>query len=188
MKIKALALAGLLASSPLYAADYVIDTAGAHASINFKISHLGYSFVLGRFNQFGGNFSYDASNPNASTINLNIDVNSIDSNHAERDKHLRSADFLEVDKYPEASFVSTSFTDLGDNKAKLAGDLTLKGVTKPIEIDVVKIGEGEDPWGGYRVGFAGTTALALKDFGIDYNLGPAAEMVMMDLHIEGVRQ
>ena len=188
MKFKSLALAAALASSPLYAANYVIDTAGAHASVNFKLSHLGYSYVLGRFNTFAGEFSYDAAAPQDSSISLTIDTTSLDSNHAERDKHLRSDDFLSVENYPEASFVSTSFEDLGDNKAKLVGDLTLRGVTKSIEIDVTKVGEGTDPWGGYRVGFEGTTALALKDYGIDYNLGPAAEMVYMDLHIEGVRQ
>lgn len=188
MKLKALAFASLMASSPVFAADYVIDTAGAHASINFKINHLGYSFVIGRFNTFAGDFSYDAAQPDASTINLTIDATSLDSNHAERDKHLRSADFLDVETYPEASFVSTSFKDLGDNKAMLMGDLTLRGVTKPIQIDVTKVGEGQDPWGGYRVGFEGTTALTLKDYGIDYNLGPAAETVYMDLHIEGVKK
>lgn len=188
MKLKALAFASLMATSPVFAADYVIDTAGAHASINFKINHLGYSFVIGRFNTFAGDFSYDAAQPDASMINLTIDATSLDSNHAERDKHLRSADFLDVETYPQASFVSTSFKDLGDNKAMLMGDLTLRGVTKPIEIDVTKVGEGEDPWGGYRVGFEGTTALKLKDYGIDYNLGPAAETVYMDLHIEGVKK
>lgn len=188
MKFKSIALAAALLASPVYAADYVVDTQGAHASINFRISHLGYSYVLGRFNQFSGNFSYDAANPNASTVSIEIDPASVDTNHAERDKHVRSADFLDVAKYPQASFVSTAYVDNGDGTATLSGDLTLKGVTKAIDIAVNKVGEGSDPWGGYRAGFEGTTELQLKDFGFDYNLGPAAETIYMDLVIEGVRQ
>ena len=119
---------------------------------------------------------------------MNIDPSSIDSNHAERDKHLRGEDFLNVKKYPQAGFVSTSFNETGNGKAVLKGDLTLHGVTKPIVIDVEHIGHGKDPWGGYRRGFAGKTTLTLKDFGINYDLGPASREVEMFLSIEGIRQ
>lgn len=186
--ISGLALAGLLATTTsLQAADYVIDTKGAHASINFRINHLGASWLLGRFNDFKGDFSYDSANPDASVVNVEIDTKSIDSNHAERDKHLRSEDFLNVAKFPKASFASTSFKSNGNGTAALTGDLTLHGVTKSITIDVTKVGEGKDPWGGYRAGFEGTTELKLKDFGINYNLGPLSETVYMDLHVEGIR-
>ncbi|WP_372739269.1 YceI family protein [Neptunomonas sp.] len=178
----------VLASSPLYAADYVIDTKGAHASIEFRISHLGIGFVTGRFNKFEGQFSYDAEQPNDSSITVDIDTSSIDSNHAERDKHIRSGDFLDVKTYPTAKFVSTQYSDNGDGSATLTGDLTLHGVTKPVVIDVSKIGEGNDPWGGFRVGFEGSTEIKMKDFGIDYNLGPAAETMYLDLTLEGVKQ
>ena len=170
------------------AADYVIDTQHAHAFIQFKIKHLGYSWLIGRFNKFDGEFSYDAKNPKASKVVVNIDPSSIDSNHAERDKHLRSKDFLDVEKFPTAKFVSTSFTPKGKNKAVLKGKLTLHGVTKAISINVSHIGEGKDPWGGYRSGFAGKTALTLADFGINYNLGPASRSVEMFLSIEGIRK
>ena len=178
----------VLASSPLYAADYVIDTKGAHAAIEFRISHLGIGFVTGRFNKFEGQFSYDAEQPNDSSITVDIDTSSIDSNHAERDKHIRSGDFLDVKTYPTAKFVSTQYSDNGDGSATLTGDLTLHGVTKPVVIDVSKIGEGNDPWGGFRVGFEGSTEIKMKDFGIDYNLGPAAETMYLDLTLEGVKQ
>lgn len=178
----------MLAAGPLYAADYVIDTKGAHAGIEFKISHLGISWLKGRFNTFDGNFSYDPAKPEDSKITVNIDVASIDSNHAERDKHLRSADFLETDKYPKAQFVSTAYKDNGDGTAALMGDLTLHGVTKHVTIAVTKMGEGNDPWGGYRVGFEGTAELKLKDFGIDYNLGPASETLYLELFVEGIRK
>lgn len=178
----------IVSSSSAVAADYVIDTAKAHAFIQFKIKHLGYSWLHGRFNKFDGKFSYDEKNPSASKIVVNIDPASIDSNHAERDKHLRGKDFLNVSKYKTAKFVSTSFTDKGNGKAELKGDLTLHGVTKPITIDVEHVGHGNDPWGGYRYGFEGTTSFALKDFGIDYNLGPASKEVDLRLSIEGIRK
>ncbi len=176
-----------LASTQVVADDYVIDSAGAHASINFKINHLGYSWLTGRFNDFSGNFSYDPYQPEASKVMVEINTASLDSNHAERDKHLRSDDFLSTDKFPTASFTSTDVAVVGEGMS-LTGDLTLHGVTKPVVIEVEKIGAGQDPWGGYRVGFAGTTTIALKDFGIDYNLGPASTHAELELHIEGIRQ
>ena len=179
-----------LTASQALAADYVIDTKGAHAAINFKIKHLGYSWLTGRFNTFSGDFSYDPADVAASSINVTIDTTSIDSNHAERDKHLRGSDFLEVSKYPEAKFVSKSITDIDDDGEEfdVVGDLTLHGVTKEITIEVEKIGEGKDPWGGYRVGFEGETTIMLKDFGIDYDLGPASRSVELELHVEGIKQ
>lgn len=170
------------------AADYVIDTKGAHAAINFKIPHLGYSWLTGRFNNFSGEFSYDPEQPEKASISLTVDTASIDSNHAERDKHLRDKDFLHTGKFPEAGFVSTSYEENQDGSGTLQGNLTLRGITKPISISVQKVGAGNDPWGGYRQGFSGTTNLVLKDFGIDFNLGPASREVTLELHIEGIRK
>lgn len=170
------------------AADYVIDTKGAHAFIQFRIKHLGYSWLSGRFNNFDGTFSYDEAKPNASKVEVNIKTASIDSNHAERDKHLRGKDFLNVDKFPEASFVSTGYKDNGDNTATLSGKLTLHGVTRPVDIAITQIGHGFDPWGGYRRGFEGTTTLKLADYNIDYDLGPASREVELTLSVEGIRQ
>ena len=189
MKKLMTALAFTAMMSPLAnAADYAIDTKGAHAFINFKIKHLGYSWLTGRFNTFEGDFSYDANQPNAAKITVNIDATSFDSNHAERDKHIRSADFLDVSKYPTAKFVSTKIVDKGDNKLEVMGDLTLHGVTKPVTIAANKIGEGKDPWGGYRAGFSGTTTIRLGDFGIPEKLGPASRNVELELHVEGIRK
>ncbi|MFD3396499.1 YceI family protein [Alteromonas macleodii] len=187
MKKLTLALAAALSLSTANAADYVIDSKGAHASINFKIQHLGYSWLTGRFNDFKGTFSYDDAAPSAAKIMVTIDTDSIDSNHAERDKHLKSDDFLNVDDFPEAKFVSTKIVDKGNGMMDVMGDFTLHGVTKPITIEAKKIGEGKDPWGGYRAGFMGTTTIALKDYGIDYDLGPASQTVELELHVEGVK-
>ena len=168
------------------AADYVIDTKGAHASVNFKVSHLGYSFIKGRFNQFDGQFSFDPANVAASKITVNVDTTSLDSNHAERDKHIRSSDFIDASKFSTATFTSTSVVDKGDGKLAVNGDLNLHGVTKPITIDAEFIGAGKDPWGGERAGFYGTTRLELADF--DIQVMGDSSYVDMELHVEGVKQ
>ncbi|TMP52211.1 MULTISPECIES: YceI family protein [unclassified Pseudoalteromonas] len=185
----ALSAAMFMTATHASAADYVIDTKGAHAFVNFKIKHLGYSWLHGRFNTFDGQFNYDPKNPNASQISVNIDTASLDSNHAERDKHLRGGDFLNVSKYPQASFKSTAIKfDQDGEEATVTGEFTLHGITKTISFEIDKIGEGKDPWGGYRVGFEGETSLKLADYGIDYDLGPASTHVDIGLFIEGIRQ
>ncbi len=175
-------------SGSLQADEYVLDTKGTHAFIQFKIKHLGYSWILGRFNTFDGKFSYDEKNPETAKVTINIDPASIDSNHAERDKHLRGKDFLDVEKFPTATFVSTAFINKGDNKAELKGNLTLHGITKPVTLNVDQIGHGKDPWGGYRRGFSATTVLTLKDFDIDYDLGPSSSEVELFISVEGIRE
>ncbi len=187
--LPALALAAAL-SLPAFApaAEYVFDTEGAHIFIQFRIQHLGYSWLYGRFNDFDGKFTYDEENPAANKVEVVINTASIDSNHAERDKHLRGKDFLDVRKFPQARFVSTGFETKGDGQALLSGDFTLHGVTRPIVIDVEHIGQGDDPWGGYRAGFFGTTTLKLADFGITRDLGPASQEVELMLSVEGIRQ
>ena len=193
MKLKLLftaTLIALAAAVPAQAENYVMDTAKAHAFIEFKVKHLGYSWLIGRFNTFEGTFSFDDTNPKANKAQVTINVASLDSNHAERDKHLRSADFFDVANYPSASFVSTGFEDRGNGKGVLHGKFTLRGVTKQIAIDVSQIGTGPDPWGGYRRGFEGTTTLHLSDYNMTKAviLGPAAENVELYLSIEGIRK
>lgn len=193
MKIKqrsiaTLALSSALAALPLAAtaADYVVDVDGAHASVNFQVSHLGYSFINGRFNDFEGEFSYDADNLAASKISMTVNTASLDSNHAERDKHLTGSRFINASKFPEASFTSTKVTDLGNGNFTVEGDMTLYGTTKSIMIDAAFIGEGKDPWGGYRAGFEGTTRLELADFGIP--VVGASSYVDLEIQVEGIRQ
>jgi polyisoprenoid-binding protein YceI len=178
----------LVISGNLFAEDYVIDKEGAHAFIQFKISHLGYSWLWGRFNDFDGTFSYDEKNKAASKIAVTVKTNSVDSNHAERDKHLRGDDFLEVKKFPEATFVSTSYVEGEKGKATLKGNLTLHGVTKEVVVTIDSIGAGKDPWGGYRRGFEGKTRIALKDYGITKNLGPASAELELIISLEGIRK
>ena len=184
-----IALGGLMAlSGSVFAADYAIDKEDQHAFINFKTGHMDFSMLHGRFNDFDGSFSWDPAKPEASKVEVTINTASVDSNHAERDKHLRTADFLNVDKHPQATFVSTDVEVTGENTAKVTGDFTFNGVTKPVVIDAVFIGEGEDPWGGYRAGFEGTTSIKLADYNVSMDLGPASAVVELDLTIEGVRK
>ncbi len=174
---------------PLLAAEtYVIDTKGMHASINFEIPHLGYSLLTGRFNRFSGKFTYDREYPSASSVSVVIETGSVDSNHAERDKHLRGKDFLNSKKYPEATFVSSSFSENDSGTIEMTGDFTLNGVSRPLMIHLRKIGEGEDPWGGYRMGFSGKTSFLLTDFGIMKSLGEHSKEVVLLLNVEGVRE
>ena len=186
--LAALVLGSALMGGQAMAADYAIDKQGQHAFVNFKISHLGYSWLYGTFKDFDGTFSYDAANPEASNVNVTLKTASVDTNHAERDKHLRSADFLNVSKHDTATFESTSVKSTGEGTADVTGNLTLNGVTKPVVIAAKFIGEGKDPWGGYRAGFEGTTTLKLKDFDITKDLGPASETVELIISVEGIRQ
>jgi len=171
------------AAAPSVAAEYDIDP--SHSFVQFRASHLGFSWVVGRFNEFSGSFEYDANGPaEAQSAQVDINVQSLDSNHAERDRHLLSDDFLSADEYPDARFESTSFA--GDpSGGVLDGNLTLHGTTRPVQITLSFIGEGEDPWGGYRAGFEGRSTITGKDFGIEHR---AVSDIELDLFIEGIRK
>lgn len=184
-----LGLAGGVAHADDHSGTYAFDTEGAHQFITFKISHLGYSWLYGRFNDFDGEFVYDAENPENSSVSVIIDTASVDSNHAERDEHLRSDDFLHVGEYPQATFKSTRIV-LDDDKgeADIIGELTLRGVTREVTLEAEMLGHGEDPWGGYRMGFEAETELRLKDFGIPMDLGPDAQTVELEISVEGIKQ
>lgn len=179
-------VAGVNASE--HSGTYAFDTKGKHQFVTFKISHLGYSWLYGRFNDFDGEFVYDAENPENSTVNVTIDTASVDSNHGERDKHLRSEDFLFVNDFPQATFKSTSVKMDDEDEAEITGDFTLRGVTREITLDVEMLGHGDDPWGGYRMGFEAETELKLADFEIPTNLGKASETVEITISVEGIRQ
>ena len=188
LSIAATLLDGAFALSSSATADsYVIDTDRSHAAVTFRIKHLGFSWLNGRFDDFRGTFTFDEKNPENSMVNVEIETESVNTNNAERDKHLRGKDFFDVSKYPTATFKSTGVKINGD-KAAITGNLTLHGVTKTIVIEAEAVGGGKDPWGGYRQGFTGTTKIALKDFGINFDLGPAAQEVDMTFDIEGIRK
>lgn len=169
--------------------EYEIDTEGMHAFIDFRIQHLGFSWMSGRFNTFSGVFSYDENKPEDSSVSVMIKTASIDTNHAERDKHLRDVAYLDVKQFPEAHFVSTSFEQSADGSAVLWGDFTFRGITKPLKIDVRPVGHGADPWFGYRRGFVGETHFKLTDYGISIKmLGEQSNVIYLTLSVEGIRR
>ncbi|EMI5491245.1 YceI family protein [Providencia stuartii] len=176
----------LTAGSAL-AETYKFDKQGQHAFIEFRIQHLGYSWVYGSFKDFDGSFTYDAKDPAKDKVEVTIKTGSIDTNHAERDKHLRSGDFLNAAKFPEAKFVSTEVKKEGEIY-KITGDFTLNGVTKPITLDAKLMGEGKDPWGGYRAGFEAQGNIKLKDFNIKSDLGPKSQEAELLISVEGVQE
>lgn len=183
--VMGLAAAFAFSVSPVQAATYDIDP--GHSFVEFKISHLGYSVLKGRFNTMSGIFEYDEKNLKSASIQVEVEAKSIDSNHAKRDIHLRGSDFLDVDRYPTATFKSVSFEETGKNGV-MEGDLTLHGVTKRVKVPITFIGAGPDPWGGDRRGYEGSLQIKRSDYGISYSLGPAAENMTLDLFIEGIRR
>ena len=172
----------VLAPLQAFAEDYVIDL--VHSTIEFKVSHLGYSYVVGRFNKFDGDFSYDPENPSTATINITIDLASVDSNFAERDKHVRSDKFFDVKKHPDSTFTSTKFEENPDGTFTVIGEFSLRGITNSITIEGEHIGDGKDPWGGYRRGMEGVIIFDAEDYGLPEWVGD----VEMYLVAEGIRQ
>ncbi len=156
----------LLSAPSVWAATYAIDT--EHTSVTFKIRHL-FSQVSGSFNQFEGTIDYEPGKPQTWKTEAVIQAASIDTNVAQRDKHLRSKDFFDAEKYPTLTFKSTKVTEATAEGAKLQGDLTIHGVTKPAVLDLAIHGVGKDPWGNTRAGFTAKTKINRKDFGLDWN-------------------
>ncbi|MEO5332009.1 MAG: YceI family protein [Magnetococcus sp. YQC-5] len=187
MQTTALACALWIGSSPVWAAaeKYKIDP--THSFVTFSIPHLGYSLLQGRFNKVEGQFSLDPAQSEGAAIQVTVETSSIDSNHAERDKHLRSKDFLDVDQFPKAEFKSKRIVEQA-GKVTVEGELTLHGVTKPVQFEAKMIGTGPDPWGGFRRGYAGSLRIKRADFGVSRDLGPAAQEMDLGLYLEGIRQ
>ena len=167
------------------AGEYDIDL--SHSFIQFRTQHLGVSWLLGRFNEFSGEFAFDPDGgPGAQSVRVEVQTDSVDSAHAERDKHFRGRKFLNVDEFPTATFESTGYE--GDaNGGVMRGMFTLHGATRPVEVQVKKIGEGDDPWGGYRAGFEGKFSIKCSDYGINHGIPPSEE-VHLEIYLEGIRR
>ena len=145
---------------------YKIDK--AHSEAIFQVRHL-VTKVRGRFTDFEGAIEYNDANPEASTVNFSAKTASIDTAEADRDKHLRSADFFDVEKFPELTFRSKRISKRGDGY-DVTGDLTIHGVTKEVTLPVALMGKAKDPWGGDRLGFEVETTLNRKDYGLAFNI------------------
>src|SRR5438477_7975363 len=126
----------------------------SHSAIAFSVRHMVISKARGRFTKWSGELQFDAEKPRASSVQVTIEPASIDTADAQRDAHLRSADFFDVEKYPSATFKSTRVEDLGGDQYRIAGDLNVHGVTRPVSFDATFEGSAKDPWGGERAGFS----------------------------------
>lgn len=151
-----------------YAFTYQIDP--DHSSFQFKVRHLTVSNVKGDFPRARGHVILDDQNITNLKVELTIEASSVHTGHAKRDEHLRAADFFDVARFPHITFVSKSVTRIDANRLRVIGDLTIRGVTKEVAVDVEgPTPEVKDPWGGFRRGATGTTRINRKDFGIVWN-------------------
>jgi polyisoprenoid-binding protein YceI len=144
--------------------------ASGHSLIEFSVKHMMFTTVRGRFKSFEGTIQINEEHPEASYVEGTVDVASIDTTEPQRDNHLRSADFFDVEKYPTMSFRSTRIEPVGDHRFKVCGELTIKDVTREVVFDVTEEGQGQDPWGNQRRGFSANTRLSRKDFGLNWNV------------------
>jgi polyisoprenoid-binding protein YceI len=150
-----------------------------HSAVRFTVRHMVIAKVHGQFTKGSGTLELDPQNLAAAKVEVKIDAASIDTRDAQRDGHLRSADFLDVDKYPAIEFRSTRIEDAGAKKYKVRGDLTIHGVKREVVLDTVFGGQAKDPWGGQRVGFEATTKIERKDFGLQWNTALEAGGVLV---------
>ena len=166
----------------------------SHSAIHFSVRHMVVSKTRGRFTKFSGQIEFDPDDPAKSSVQVTIDPASLDTADAQRDAHLRSADFFDVDKYPQATFKSTKVIDLDGDKYQVEGDLTIRGVTRPVVLEAVFEGSAKDPWGGERAGFAAVASVDRRDFGLTWNKALEAggvlvgDKVELTLEIEAVKQ
>ncbi len=142
----------------------------AHSWIEFSVKHMMVTTVKGRFTKYSGVVELDEQNPSASTVDVTIDVNSVYSGDEKRDGHLRSADFFDAETYPTITYKSTKVEEIGDDRFRITGDLTMHGVTKEVVFDANLEGRAKNPWGKNVAAFSISTSVNRKDFGLNWNV------------------
>ncbi len=166
----------------------------SHSAIHFSVRHMVVSKTRGRFTKWGGQIAFDPADPAQGSVEVNIDPASLDTADAQRDAHLRSADFFDVEKFPAASFKSTGIEDLGGGQLRVRGNLTVHGVTRPVVLEALYEGNGKDPWGGERAGFSASTTIDRREFGLQWNKALetggvlVGDKVELTLEVEAVKQ
>ena len=172
---------------------YVIDP--SHSTAGFKVRHLMVSNVRGEFSGVSGTVVFDAENPANSKVEAAIDATTIQTREAQRDQHLKSADFFDVEKFPKITFISKKVAPVGDGEWRVIGDLTIHGVTREVALDVEgPTPEVKDPWGNIKIGATATTKLDRRDFGLVFNVALEAggvlvgDEVAVQLELELARQ
>ena len=170
---------------------YTVDP--THSRIGFVARHAMVTKVRGSFNEFEGSGSFDAEDPSRSTAQLTIKAASIDTRNADRDAHLRSNDFFDMEQFPEITFASTAVEALDSTTYRVTGDLTIKGVTKPVTVDFEYTGTAVDPFGNQRIGLEGKTTVNRKDFGVSWNAALetggvlVSEKVSLEFEVSAIR-
>lgn len=155
-----------------------------HSHVEFAVRHLMISTVKGRFADVSGTLTGDAADPETASIELSIPVAGIDTHESQRDAHLRSADFFDADRHPLITFRSRRIQQSGVDTFRVTGDLSIRGVTKPLTLTVHAGGRGKDPWGGERVGYSTTTRINRKDFGLNWNQVLETGGVLVGEHVD----
>ena len=175
-------------AAPALATD-TFDLDASHTSIVFFVNHFGYADTIGRFNDFSGSFEFDQENLQNSKIELVINAGSVDTNHAERDNHLRSPDFLNVDEFPEITFNSTAIEQTGDNTARVTGDMTLLGTTNAVTLDVTLNKLEPNPFSNIMTaGFSARGQLDRTEFGMTFGEGGIGSVLDLYIEAEGTKQ
>lgn len=141
----------------------------SHSLVEFSVRHMMFATVKGRFGGVDGVIKGDPNDLSNAVFEATIDAASIDTREEQRDNHLRSADFFDVEKFPNLTFRSTQVTKTGDNTYQVAGELTIRDVTKPVTLDVEFTGQGKDPWGNQRIGLSAKGSINRKDYGLTWN-------------------
>jgi polyisoprenoid-binding protein YceI len=167
----------LTASPTVLTGQYRLDP--THSRVGFVARHAMVTKVRGSFNEVEGSGYFDAENPASSRLDLTIKAHSIDTRNADRDAHLRSNDFFDMDTYPEIRFVSTSVGKVDDDNFRVTGDLTVKDVTRPVTLDFEVTGVALDPWGNQRLGLEGSTVINRKDWNVNFNVALDAGGVLV---------
>jgi len=171
--------------------DYTIDA--SHSRMGFVARHAMIAKVRGGFDEFAGSIHVDGAKPENSTAQVTIQAKSIDSRNKQRDDHLRSNDFLDMDNHPEITFVSTAVAPAGDDHFTVTGDLTIRGVTKSVDVDFEFTGRAVDPFGNDRLGFEGAVVLNRKDFGVSWNAAIegggvlVSEKVTLEIEVSAIK-
>jgi polyisoprenoid-binding protein YceI len=161
--------------------DYTFDV--AHTRLGFVARHAMITKVRGAFNAFEGKAYIDADDPTKSSVTITIDAETIDTRNEQRDAHLRSNDFLDIPNHPQITFVSTKVEPKGGDVYRVTGDLTIRGVTKPIAFDLEFTGSAVDPFGNTRVGLDGSVKINRKDWGVNFNAALEAGGVLVSEEI-----
>ncbi|MEW6048111.1 MAG: YceI family protein [Bacillota bacterium] len=174
------------------AATWVFDP--AHSIAEFSVRHMMIATVKGRFKKMEGKIVGDPADPSRASVELSIDVNSIDTGEPQRDTHLRSPDFFDAEHHPTLTFRSRRIERVGDDRLRVVGDLTMRGVTKEVPVDVTFDGQGKDPWGNERSAFSAETRVNRKEFGLNWNTlletggVLVGDEVRINVHVEAIKQ